>query len=473
MAGPADIMSLPRTPGSLAFRLFLSAVVVTALILLVVGVVLSSMYRAGAERAFDRRLDVYLKTIVGGLASTAGAAGAGVVAEPQGLTDPLFVFPFSGWYWQMTRLDVQKPAVRRSRSLPEGSLPTLESLGIEERPGGVREGYATGPDNQNLRLVERLLDLGQDGRYLITVAGDASEIEDEINNFNLALVGTFGVLGLAFLLTVVFQVRFGLKPLSRISEALAAVRSGKAERLEGKYPEEIAPLVSEVNALIDANKEIVERSRTHVGNLAHALKTPLSVLLNEAGTRDDPLAVRVRDQAEIMRDQVGHHLERARMAARVSLAGTVCDIGPIVTGLARTMEKIHRTKDLAIDLDVAPEEIRFRGERHDVEEMIGNLIDNACKWAAARVQVSVHLDPPRTPSERLFFRVVIDDDGPGLTPGKRAEVGRRGRRLDESKPGSGLGLSIVHELAALYGGRFEMNTAPIGGLRTELVLPAA
>ncbi|WP_332118477.1 HAMP domain-containing sensor histidine kinase [Azorhizobium caulinodans] len=464
-------MILPRTPGSLAFRLFLSAVVVTALILLVVGVVLSSLYRDGAERAFDRRLDVYLKTIVGGLA-TGDMPDTGELPEPQGLTDPLFLFPFSGWYWQMSRLDGPEPASRRSRSLPEGGLPSLEALGVVERPGGVREGYAPGPEKQMLRLVERTLDLGQDGRYRITVAGDASEIEDEITNFNLALVGTFGVLGLAFLLTVLFQVRFGLRPLVRIREALSAVRSGKAERLEGEYPEEVAPLVAEVNALIDANKEIVDRARTHVGNLAHALKTPLSVLLNEAGNRDDPLAARVRDQATLMRDQVGHHLERARMAARVSVVVSVCDVIPIVTGLSRTMEKIHRTRDLSIEVEVVGEDIRFRGERHDLEEMIGNLIDNACKWAAGRVFVRVAMEP-RGASDRAYFRVVIDDDGPGLSPGKRAEVRRRGRRLDESKPGSGLGLSIVHELASLYGGRFDMNTAPLGGLRTELVLPAA
>ncbi|MGU3492760.1 sensor histidine kinase [Xanthobacteraceae bacterium A53D] len=463
-------MILPRTPGSLAFRLFLSAVVVTALVLLVVGVTLSSLYRSSTERAFDRRLDVYLKTIVGGIAGSPAPAPAGL-PDPQGLTDPLFIFPFSGWYWQMVRLDGSDPAMRRSRSLPEGTLPMLATLGIEERPGGVREGYAPGPEKQNLRLVERMLDLGQDGRYLISVAGDASEIEDEITSFNLALVGTFGVLGLAFLLIVVFQVRFGLRPLSRIQEALGNVRSGKAERLEGDYPEEIAPLVSEVNALIDANKEIVERSRTHVGNLAHALKTPLSVLVNEAGMRDDPLAVRVRDQAQVMRDQVGHHLERARMAARVSVVATICEVTPIVTGLARTMEKIHRTKDLAIEVTVLHDGVRFRGERHDLEEMVGNLIDNACKWAGSQVDIILAMEVS-APGGREYFRVTIDDDGPGLSPGKRAEVRRRGRRLDESKPGSGLGLSIVHELAALYGGRFEMNTAPLGGLRTELVLPA-
>lgn len=461
-------MGFQVNTGSLAFRLFLSGVVVTAGFLLVVGFVLSSLYRDGTERAFDRRLDIYLKTIV---AEVAGAAPGNEMPTPQALGEPLFLFPLSGWYWQVLRTDSQITQARVSRSLGDGNLPQIAD-GPPDRSGAVREGYLTGPDRQRLRVVERALDLGQDGRYVISVAGDATEIEAEITSFNLALVGTFAVLGLAFLLTVLFQVRFGLKPLNRISLGLAAIRSGQAERLEGDYPEEVAPLAREVNALIDANREIVERSRMHVGNLAHALKTPLSVLLNEAGTRTDPLAQRVRDQAGVMRSHVAHHLERARMAARVSVPTTVCEVRPILVSLARTMEKIHRAKDLSIDIR-APEEARFRGERQDLEEMVGNLVDNACKWASGRVEVQVHAEVPRQPFERTYLHIVIDDDGPGLAPARRAEVGRRGRRLDESKPGSGLGLSIVQELAALYGGHMELSTSPAGGLRVELVLPAA
>lgn len=461
-------MSFQVNTGSLAFRLFLSAVVVTAGFLLVVGFVLSSLYRDGTERAFDRRLDIYLKTIV---AEVAGAVPGNEMPAPQALGEPLFLFPMSGWYWQVLRTDASITQARASRSLGDANLPLLGDA-PPDRSGAVREGYLPGPDRQRLRVVERALDLGQDGRYVITVAGDASEIEGEITSFNLALVGTFAVLGLAFLLTVLFQIRFGLKPLNSISLGLAAIRSGQAERLEGDYPEEVAPLVREVNALIDANREIVERSRMHVGNLAHALKTPLSVLLNEAGTRTDPLAQRVRDQAGVMRSHVAHHLERARMAARVSVPTTVCEVRPILVSLGRTMEKIHRAKDLSIDIR-APEDARFRGERQDLEEMVGNLVDNACKWATGRVEVQVCPETPRQPFERTFLHIIIDDDGPGLAPARRAEVGRRGRRLDESKPGSGLGLSIVQELAALYGGHIELATSPAGGLRVELVLPAA
>ena len=180
-----------------------------------------------------------------------------------------------------------------------------------------RQGYAKGPEDQELRLVERDIDLGADGRYLIAVAGDASEIDDETGSFERTIIITFTALTLALLLTTALQVRFGLAPLARISESLAAIRSGRAERLQGKFPVEIAPLARETNALIDANREIVERARTHVGNLAHALKTPLSVLVNEAAARgNDPLAYKVLEQTDIMRDQVARQLERARLAAR-------------------------------------------------------------------------------------------------------------------------------------------------------------
>lgn len=455
-----------RGPTSLALRLLLSAMAITVVVLVLVGLLLSSLYRTAAERAFDRRLDVYLKTIV---AEVANFRGAGL-PQPKALEDPLFAFPRSGWYWQI--VDVSKDGRRnRSLSLGDAQLPLLAPNDEPASSLGMRDAYVKVADGEEMRLVERDIDLGADGHYFISVAAPAAELNQEITDFNLALVGVLLVLAIAFILVVMAQVRFGLKPLSHISEALAEVRSGKVERLKGPYPDEILPLVREVNALIDANREIVERARTHVGNLAHALKTPLSVLMNEAGTRDDSLAVRVRDQASVMRDQVAHHLERARMAARVSVVVDVCEVTGVVNGLARTMEKIHRAKSLAIDVRII-DDVRFRGERQDLEEMVGNLIDNACKWASSRVEVEVCTNRARAPGERVFFHVIIDDDGPGLDPGRRANVGRRGRRLDESKPGSGLGLSIVHELATLYGGRFDLSSAPIGGLRTELVLPA-
>jgi signal transduction histidine kinase len=453
---------------SLALRLFVSATAWAVVILLITGVVLSSLYRQAVERAFDRRLGVYLRTLVADVASPDEAPDK----FPQSLGEPLFELPLSGWYWQVTRLDPGKTEVRASRSLWDGGLPHLQDLGIAASVSGSREGYVAGPEDQRLRLAERNIDLGDEGHYLVAVAGDAAEIAEETRSFDQALVVTFSILAAVLLLTTMFQVRFGLAPLKRISDSLAAIRSGSAERLAGKFPEEIAPLARETNALIDANKEIVERARTHVGNLAHALKTPLSVMVNEASARGrDPFALKVLEQADIMRDQVARHLERAHLAARLTVVGSITEVAPVVNALARTMEKIHREKTFAIEVH-ADEQARFRGERPDLEEMIGNLVDNACKWASSRVMIEVVTERPDPVSAGQVVRIVVDDDGRGLSPSEREQVAKRGRRLDETKPGSGLGLSIVVELAGLYGGGLTLGTAPIGGLRAELVLPA-
>lgn len=451
---------------SLALRLFLWATAWTAVILLVTGIVLSSLYRQAVERAFDSRLGVYLRTLVADVASPENPNEP----FPQSVSEPLFELPLSGWYWQVTRLDGAKHDVRASRSLWDGGLPRLAVVSPAAAVG-VRTGYVTGPEEQKLRLVERTIDLGDEGSFLVAVAGDAVEIEEEIRAFDRALAVTFAVLALILLLTTAFQVRFGLAPLKRISESLAAIRAGTAERLEGKFPVEIAPLARETNALLDANREIVERARTHVGNLAHALKTPLSVMVNEAAARgDDPLASKVREQTDIIRDQVTRHLERARMAARLTVIGTITEVSPVVHAIARTLEKTHHDKGLTLKID-ASEDARFLGERQDLEEMIGNLVDNACKWAQSRVAIEAFSERPEL--QKQVVRIVVDDDGRGLTPAEREQVARRGRRLDESKPGSGLGLSIVVELAALYGGGLTLGAAPLGGLRAELVLPAA
>ncbi|WP_425993492.1 sensor histidine kinase [Afipia sp. DC4300-2b1] len=459
-----------RHAKSLATRLFLSATAWVVLILVITGIVLSTVYKRSTERAFDRRLNFYLRTLIAEAAQPDDSSDKSE-RSVQSLGEPLFELPLSGWYWRMARTDGDKPEVRASRSLWDASLPRLEDKGIDLDQSGVRLGYVIGPENQRLRMVERPVDLGTEGKFLATVAGDATEIEDETWAFNTYLTVTFAALTVGLLLTTIFQVRYGLAPLKRISNSLAAIRSGQADRLEGEFPEEIAPLARETNALLDANRAIVERSRTHVGNLAHAIKTPLSVIVNEAGAnRDDPLAIKVLEQAEIMRDQVAHHLERARIAARVTTIGTVTDVAPVIEALARTMEKIHRDRDILIDAEVNAG-AKFRGERQDLEEMVGNLVDNACKWATQKVFIEVLLE--LTPGGALdpTLRIIVDDDGPGLSPAERTQVARRGQRLDETKPGSGLGLSIVTDLAALYGGSLTLGAAPIGGLRSELVLP--
>jgi signal transduction histidine kinase len=452
---------------SLARRLFLSATAVSMIVLLVIGILLSSVYRNAVERAFDRRINVYLRNIVAEIANNPKSP----TIEPETLGEPLFFIPASGWYWQITRLG-DAPERKASRSSPEEGFPTLESLKVPQVYGGLRQAYITGPDGQRLRAVERFLDLGEDGRFLLMIAGDSFEIEDEVSDFNDALLLTLGFILLAFMAIVWFQIRYGLRPLKNISEALSEIRSGQTDRLQGSFPKEVAPLAGEVNALLDTNREIVDRARTHVGNLAHALKTPLSVLMNESGNLQGPAADKIREQLGIMRDQVQRHLDRARIAARVAVVSTTIEVAPVIDVLVRTMEKIHRERGITLRTKFNSD-VKFRGEQQDIEEMVGNLVDNACKWAAARVEIEMQL--VNTPRAALpgAFRIQVDDDGPGLAPAEREEVLHRGKRLDESKPGTGLGLSIVLELAKLYGGTLQLSASPLGGLRAELVLPAA
>ena len=250
---------------------------------------------------------------------------------------------------------------------------------------------------------------------------------------------------------------------------MAAIRRGEAEHIAGEFPQDVAPLAAEVNQLIDANREIVERARTQVGNLAHALKTPLSVLMNEADSMSPALPDKVREQTEIMRRQVTFYLDRARAAARARTFGVATEVKPVVEGLVRTYEKLHGEQVLTFDVALQPG-LKFRGEAQDLTDLIGNLLDNAGKWA--RERVSIHAAAHRAERDSDPFLVAeIDDDGPGLDKNARAAAVERGKRLDESRPGSGLGLSIVVELASIYGGSLKLDESPLGGLRAILRLP--
>jgi signal transduction histidine kinase len=451
---------------SLASRLLLSAALWTAAVLIVAGFALSSYYQSLVERGFDQRLHVYLKALVGDLASDSNV-------EKNNFTvgEPRFELPLSGWYWQIGRMQNNATnVVRTSPSLFDRNLPFLIDADPEKDVTATRDAYTTGPDEENLRQVERIIQVG-DARYVVAVAGESSEIAGEVGAFRSDLIITFLLLGLGLVATAAVQVLFGLRPLSHISQQIAAIRAGKSERLEGAVPREIAPLARELNGLLDSNREVIARARTHAGNLAHALKTPLSVIVNEANASTDPMAEKVIEQADIMRHQIDHHLDRARVSAGIAVVGAVTEAKPVVEALTRAMEKVHRVRNIRID--ISAEETNFRGERQDLEEMIGNRLDNACKWATSRVLVSLMADHNKTGVEPSVLHVVVDDDGPGLSPRQREAALRRGRRLDETKPGSGLGLAIVCDLAMLYGGSLSLGSAPSGGLRAELRLPEA
>ncbi len=451
-------------PGSLAARLLLSAMLWSAVSLAAAGVILVALYRQSVERGFDERLDVFLKTLI---AQMVGDGDDDVVLrEPGNLGEPRFGLPLSGWYWTVRSFPAG--VVEMSSASLAGDVLALPDA-EPSLDGTPSRGAIAGPDGEDLRYLERVISLADGGRYLVAVAGNATEIGEEVATFGTRVAATLAVFGLGLVLATLLQVRVGLKPLERMRAALHAIRVGDTQRLEGSFPSEIAPLATELNALIDSNREVVDRARTHVGNLAHALKTPLSVVLNEARAGEGPLARKVEEQALVMQAQVNHHLDRARLAAQRRMIGVVTEMAPAAEGLARAMRRIHEDRGLVIEVAVPPG-LRFRGERQDLEEMLGNLLDNACKWAKERVDLRVEATGAAG-GDRRMARVTVDDDGPGLGPEARRAALERGRRLDESVPGSGLGLAIVTDLAGLYGGRLELDAAPGGGLRAVLSLP--
>jgi signal transduction histidine kinase len=441
---------------SLALRLIAASALWSVVALAAAGLILTALYRQAVERAFDERLGVNLRALVGNIATQDRAK----LAYPGSLGEQRFELSYSGWYWQIRR-GGSGPVVLASRSLFTDVLDAATATDRRDNDGMT--GMAlVGPDDQSLRAVEQTINF---------VAGDAGDIRDQIVEFQRNVFLTLAVFGLGLVLSTAMQVRWGLRPLDRIRRGLADLRSGKETRFEGPFPVEIDPLAKELNELLESNRQVVERARTQVGNLAHALKTPLSVITNEARAAEGPLAAKVTEQAELLRLQVTHYLDRARIAARAKVIGAFTEIEPVIDSLVRAMERIHEDRHLDIAVDVPA--VRFRGERQDLEEIVGNLVDNACKWAKTSVSVTGTYRAPAGEDAAGTITLAIDDDGPGLTAEERAEATRRGRRLDESKPGSGLGLSIVTDLVALYDGRLRLDRAPAGGLRAEVELPAA
>jgi signal transduction histidine kinase len=415
---------------SLAFRLVASAAIWCALLLSVGGYALSRLFADTVERNFDARLRVLLEGVVAG---SDLAPDCTLTLRPQ-LGEPRFEQPLSGWYWQ---IDDGNGTQQRSASLWDQALPVAAVT-----VGQSVTGDATGPQDEPLRLLSRAISLpGREQPFVYTLAGDRREIDAETQRFNRLLVLGLGTLLFGVVAAVLIQVRFGLEPLRRIRRGLAAIRVGQAKRLAGDYPEEIRPLANELNALLDHNEAVVERARTHVGNLAHGLKTPIAVLTNEASRSRGSLANLTLRQTALMRQQVDHHLSRARAMATASVIGSRCDVAPVLSDLQRTLARIYASGTLTIEA-TCPPGVAFRGARQDLEEMLGNLLDNACKWARKRVEATTE-----ETGERLV--VLVEDDGPGLPPERRSEVMERGRRLDERVPGSGLGLSIVVDIAEL------------------------
>ena len=456
---------------SLALRLLISSAAWTLMILSITAAILISLCRDFLEDSFDQRLNQYLENII----AKAAPQGTLDIRKPDDVGEPLFFRPFSGAYWQIRPADSGSEPMFKSDSLAGETYKTPSEIGIKPDSRQIRQSYIDGPEGQVLRVLERDIDFGQENEsrvFSISVAFDTAQIYEEARYLTNTIVLTLALLGVGLLLATFFQVRFGLSPLQDIGRKIAAIRSGEETRLEGTPPDEILPLQEELNALIEANKSVIERARTHVGNLAHALKTPLSVIINEAASQNTDFAGKVAQQAALMKQQISHHLDRARIAAQFRPASGVTDVGVQLGALSRALQKIYEARALRLQVD-CPNGVRFFGEKQDFEEMAGNLMDNACKWARSSVLVKVQAPDGALPQSDRTFELIIEDDGPGLPEDFRRSAVKRGRRLDENVPGSGLGLSIVADLSHLYRGSLRLEEATTGGLRACLTLPAA
>ncbi|WP_332702119.1 ATP-binding protein [Devosia sp.] len=444
--------------GSIAASLFWLSAGWLILALVATGFLLTDLYSRALDTSLSETLDFHVESLTGALLETGDP-----MSEEIALTDPRFDRPRSGWYWAIR--DADDTLYNLSTSVVGIDLPAL--MGPADARGR-RSAILDDEFGTEMRVVERTVTVAPTS-YQIIVTGNLSEILELVGEFRGQTFIVLGAVGVMLAIMSAIVARFAMRPIDRLSAAIESVREGESVTVGGTYPREIAPLAEEVNELLRSNAQIIERARNQVGNLAHGLKTPIAVLRNEATTKKGALADVVMSESEKMSTMVATYLERARLAARTSVVGKKADPTMIMLRLSRVMRKIHPDCTIAFQRPDASLPW-FRGDEADLEEMAGNLLDNACKWSKG--QVGVRLSGERGETGTMLL-IRIDDNGPGLSEEDAQKALRRGVRLDEKTPGSGLGLDIVKELVDVYGGSLALKRSALGGMLAELRLPTA
>lgn len=446
---------------SLTQRLLVGALLWVLGSLVAAGILLNQLFQQHVEQQLNKELNVHMLQLI-----TQTSLINHQIALTQGLSDPRFGQPLGGMYWQI------EPTAPFSESLHSNSL-WDESLQPPLTYAGQDAWFNyTDPILGELYVVGRRVTLAEaddDQPIQFWVAAQKELIAEPLQRFVWMLVLTLALLGTVLVLGVWWQLRLGLRPLRQLRGRLIAVHEGRSSLIEGRYPQEIQPLVSDFNRVLQSQEQVVNRARTQAGNLAHAIKTPLAVLANAAKNHEDGLAELVLDQVADARTQVDYHLSRARVAASVKTVGVRTAVVPAVQSLIKVLQRSYASKDVQVRVSQESDELYFKGDAQDLHEILGNVLDNAFKWTSGQIEVRV--SGKTTEMGASILLVVVDDDGMGLDPEQYTAIFKRGIRADEIAPGSGLGLSIVNDLVGLYGGEVTAMRSPLGGVRIQLQLP--
>ena len=441
---------------SLHSRLLLVASLVLAGFLGVTGLALDKAFRDSAEAATQERLQSYIYALL----AAADEDSDGRMVPPRELPEPRFSKPDSGLYAIITRQDT-------GPLWQSGSLTGRDMGDTGYQPPGERGFSRLARNGMQLYALAFGVawedDAGTEALYTFTVAEDTTVFEAEINSFRSTLWRWLGGMALVLLLAQGVILRWGLRPLRSVTADLQKIEQGRAERLEGDYPRELAGLTSSLNSLIEHSKTVQTRYRNSLGDLAHSLKTPLAILQSSQTGSDaaDASHMLVSKQVERMDEIISHQLQRAAVSGRSTLAAPVA-VGTVVQRLVRTLDKVYQEKAVAADLELDPE-ATFTGDEADLTEILGNLLENAYKYCHSAVRVGVNTNQLTGGAE-----ISIEDDGPGIPADQVGILLQRGRRMDESVPGQGIGMSMASEIITLYGGDLSFDDSPLGGTLVHL-----
>ncbi len=454
---PAQARIRRRRTGSLTRRMIGIAALWIIVLLFAGGFALDRVLTRTLEANFDSQLESILKGMIG--AAEIGPDGEVRFSRPP--ADQRFVEPYSGLYFQISGAGADTFA---SRSLWDRRL-RVNDAHMDVKPHLYDSNEFSASDNSEpLRIAERDAILpGSQVRWRFQVAQSRETLDDQIRKLRSTLFWSFSALGVGLIILVALQTLYGLWPLRRVRREVASIRSGAETRIGPEFPSEIRPLTEEINQLLAHSEAQAEEARRHAGNLAHALKTPLTVITNAATAQDADLAGTVCREALLMRRQVDHHLARARAIGRRASAHARTVVWESLEAVERAVDRLY--EDVTVDI-AGDHGAEVRVERQDLDEMVGNLVENAAKYGGGRVFVTVE-------RKRGFVDIIVEDDGPGIPVGERDAIFDRGARLDTGKPGTGLGLAIVRDVAEIYGGRITLEESEdLGGLLARLSLPA-